>query len=64
MKTFALLKNGSLAIEEKFMQQNDKGQPVENATRTEIAAEQIAKFRRDQEFDAALPAELKAALGG
>lgn len=64
MKNYSLTASGSLVISETVTQQNDQGAPVENATRTEIAAEQIYKFRRDPDFEAALPPEIKAALGG
>jgi hypothetical protein len=63
-KNYNLTADGSLIVVESFQQKDLSGGPVETYTRTEIAADQIPKFRRDPDFDAALPPEIKAALGG
>lgn len=63
MKTYTLDADGSLVILDDFDGATDgTGAPMQS--RLSIRPEQIAAHRRDVEFDAALPDEIRAQLDG
>lgn len=59
MKNFSLTPQGTLVVVESTGIDGD-GMPT--SRQWEVDAEQIAKLRRDPDFDAAIPADIRATL--